>query len=139
VTIPIEASDRGVSFPFLVKKNAETRTSSSLQSIVKKNPEHLPTVQACWEACERFVLCATIALGLLQLIALKFSEFVWAHNVLYLRTQSRELPSDRTVKHVLTALPLCQDNCPSSKMASFKRSMRNLAHLSVKIVTKMAD
>jgi hypothetical protein len=67
-------------------------------------PEHLTTVAACWEAYERFVLCAMIAQGLLQLIALKFGDAVWQQHTLYLRTQSRELPSERSVRHVLTVL-----------------------------------
>ena len=50
------------------------------------------------------MLCAMIAQGLLQLIALKFGDSVWQQHTLYLRTQSRELPSERTLRHVLTAI-----------------------------------
>jgi hypothetical protein len=64
-------------------------------------PQYLPTVEACWQAYETFVLCAAIAQGLLQLIALQFGSLVWQHHRLYLRTQSRELPSEKTVKQVL--------------------------------------
>jgi hypothetical protein len=71
-------------------------------------PEHLPRVQACWQAYETFVLCAAIAQGLLQLIALQFGAMVWQHHRLYLRTQSRELPSEKTVKQVLLPLILKQ-------------------------------
>ena len=66
--------------------------------------EHLPQVQACWQAYEIFVLCAAIAHGLLQLIALQFSSLVWQHHRLYLRTQSRPLPSEKTVRQVLAPL-----------------------------------
>lgn len=59
---------------------------------------------ACWDAFERFVLCAAIAQGLLQLIALRFQTQVWQHYTLYLRTQSRPLPSERTVKQVMAAM-----------------------------------
>ncbi|MDX1506398.1 MAG: transposase [Spongiibacter sp.] len=59
------------------------------------------TVKACWQAYETFVLCAAIAHGLLQLIALRFGALVWQHHRLYLRTQSRALPSEKTVKQVL--------------------------------------
>jgi hypothetical protein len=45
-----------------------------------------------------------IAQGLLQLIALKFGDSVWQQHTLYLRTQSRELPSERTVKHVFAVI-----------------------------------
>ena len=67
-------------------------------------PKHLPTVMACWQAYETFVLCAAIAQGLLQLIALRFSPLVWQHHTLYLRTQSRQLPSEKTVKQVLAPI-----------------------------------
>ena len=62
---------------------------------------HLSTVAACWQAYETFVLCAAIAHGLLQLIALRFSALVWQQHRLYLRTQSRALPSEKTVQQVL--------------------------------------
>lgn len=62
---------------------------------------HLSTVEACWHAYETFVLCAAIAHGLLQLIALRFGSLVWQHHRLYLRTQSRALPSEKTVQQVL--------------------------------------
>jgi hypothetical protein len=76
---------------------------------LKKPPrEHLATVQACWQAYETFVLCAMIAQGLLQLMALNYGEIIWQQHTLYLRTQSRELPSEKTVKHVFTAIFLKQ-------------------------------
>lgn len=62
---------------------------------------HVRTVEACWQAYEIFVLCAAIAQGLLQLIALRFGSLVWQQHRLYLRTQSRALPSEKTVKQVL--------------------------------------
>ena len=58
-------------------------------------------VATCWDAYERFVLCAAIAHGLLQLIVLSFGTTVWLHHTLYLRTQSRSLPSEKTVKQVI--------------------------------------
>lgn len=64
-------------------------------------PSQVRTVQACWQAYETFVLCAAIALGLLQFIALNFETAVWSKHALYLRTQSRTLPSEKTVKQVL--------------------------------------
>lgn len=71
-------------------------------------PEHQPQIHACWQAYEIFVLCAAIAQGLLQLIALRFGSHVWQHASFYLRTQSRALPSERTVKQVLVPLILQQ-------------------------------
>ena len=82
----------------------QSRRPISNRYLKKPQPEHLATVEACWEAYERFVLCAMIAQGILQLIALKFGESVWQQNTHYLRTQSRELPTERTVKHVFAAI-----------------------------------
>ena len=64
-------------------------------------PAQIATVSACWNACEVFVFCAALALGLLQLMGLQFQTTVWQHHGWYLRTQSRALPSERTVKQVL--------------------------------------
>lgn len=63
--------------------------------------ECLKTVTACWDAYEIFVFCACVAHGLLQLIALRFESQVWQHQVLYLRTRSRTLPSEKTVRQVI--------------------------------------
>ena len=63
--------------------------------------EHQASVRACWNAYEVFVLCAAIALGLLQLMALRFTTDIWQQHHWYLRTQSRALPSERTVRQVL--------------------------------------
>lgn len=65
---------------------------------------NLPTVQLCWEACERFVMLGAISLGILQLIALKFPRSIWEHFDVYLRTRSREIPSERTVKCVIGSM-----------------------------------
>ena len=48
------------------------------------------------------------ALGLLQLIALKYQDTIWSEHPLYLRTQSRDLPSEKTVKQILAPLFLKQ-------------------------------
>lgn len=66
--------------------------------------QHLPTVAACWQAMETFVLCASIATGLLQLFSLQYHEGLWKQQVLYLRTRSRELPSENTVRQILAPL-----------------------------------
>ncbi len=63
--------------------------------------QQVKTVQACWQSYETFVLCACIAVGLLQFISLNFGADVWSKHQLYLRTQSRELPSEKTVKQIL--------------------------------------
>ena len=61
-------------------------------------------VERCWQAYERFVLLGAISLGLLQLIALKFSEDVRNNFTAYIGTRSRDLPSERTTKCVLSSL-----------------------------------
>jgi len=71
-------------------------------------PNHTNTIQACWQAYETFVLCASIAVGLLQFIALNFQDTVWAEHRLYLRTQSRDLPSEKTVKQIIAQLFIMQ-------------------------------
>ena len=79
--------------------------------------EQLHTVERCWNAYERFVLCAAIALGLLQLIALRFESQIWQQHTLYLRTQSRSLPSERTVKQLLAPQLLKQFvNLPTNRI-----------------------
>ena len=50
------------------------------------------------------MLLGAISLGLLQLIALKFSEYVWNNFTAYIRTRFRDLPSERTTKCVLSSL-----------------------------------
>lgn len=74
------------------KKNADLK---------RPQAQHVPAVQRTWLACERFVMLGCVALGMLQLIALKFQGPIWASFTCYLRTRSRALPSERTVKEVL--------------------------------------
>jgi hypothetical protein len=63
--------------------------------------QHLAEVHQTWQACEGFVMLGCIALGMLQLIALKCPGQIWAAFTRFLRTRSRVLPSERTVKEVL--------------------------------------
>jgi hypothetical protein len=63
--------------------------------------QHVAEVHQTWRACEGFVMLGCIALGLLQLVALKFQGPIWAAFTRFLRTRSRALPSERTVKDVL--------------------------------------
>lgn len=84
--------------------------------------ERQPTVAACWQAYEVFVFCALVAHGLLQLIALRFGVEVWQQHHLYLRTRSRDLPSEKTVRQVLATLVLKQflDLPPNSLIAQIR-------------------
>ncbi len=67
-------------------------------------PQAIAKVELCWQAYERFALLGSIALGLLQIISLKDTDNVWSNFDAYLRTRSRQLPSERTVKHVVARL-----------------------------------
>jgi hypothetical protein len=49
-------------------------------------------------------MIGSIALGLLQLISLKYQNSVWREFQGFLRTKSRSLPSERTVKFVIANL-----------------------------------
>jgi hypothetical protein len=64
----------------------------------------IPKVRRCWEAYERFVMLGAVSLGILQMTALKYTAPVWGQFDAYLRTRSRTLPSERTVKHVIARL-----------------------------------
>jgi hypothetical protein len=82
----------------LPRHSRKPRKNATLKAPPK---EHLESVRRTWQACERFVMLGCIAVGLLQLVALKFPEQVWDGFRMFLRTRSRTLPSERTVKAVL--------------------------------------
>jgi len=88
--------------------------------------ERQPAVAACWQAYEVFVFCALVAQGLLQLIALRFGAEVWQQHHLYLRTRSRDLPSEKTVRQVLATLVLKQllDLPQNSVIAQIRRAFQ---------------
>jgi DDE superfamily endonuclease len=89
-------------FRFWSKKMPRhSRRPTTNRTLTAPAAQDLGTVQHCWEAYERFVMLGAIALGLLQLIALKFSTTIWQQHVGFLRTRSRTLPSERTVKQVI--------------------------------------
>ena len=50
------------------KKNSELNKPKN--SVIK-------TVRSCWEACKRFVMLGAIALGILQMLSLKFCDSIW--------------------------------------------------------------
>jgi hypothetical protein len=87
------------------KHSRKPKSNKTQQAPQAKNAK---TVQACWDATERFVNLGAISLGLLQLIALKFPEEIWSRFEGFLRTRSRYIPSERTVKMVIANL-LVQD------------------------------
>lgn len=90
------------------------------KDLIKPSPAALPKIKNCWEAYERFVMMGAISLGLLQILALKFNSTIWKQFDVYLRTQSRNLPSERTVKYVISRL-LIQDLCTSAPSAIIRK------------------
>jgi len=96
-------------FRFWTKKMpSHSRKPCSNKNLKKPQPEDIEKVHTCWRAYESFVLCGAIAQGLLQLIALKFKESVWQQHCLYLRTKSRDLPSEKTVKQIFSQIVTTQ-------------------------------
>ena len=81
-----------------------SRRPTTNRDLMPPKPEHLQQVKACWQAMETFVFCACVAAGLLQLFSLKYSDGLWQRQVLYLRTRSRELPSENTVRQILAPM-----------------------------------
>jgi len=67
----------------------------------------LKNVKLCWEAFERFVMLGAIAQGLLQMLSLKYKAQVWKKSWAFIRTKSRELPSEKTVKQLIAPLIVC--------------------------------
>lgn len=88
--------------------------------------ERQPTVAACWQAYEVFVFCAVVAQGLLQLIALRFGPEVWQQHRFYLRTRSRDLPSEKTVRQVLApqVIKPLLDLPPNSLIAQIRHAFQ---------------
>lgn len=78
-----------------------SRRPGSNQHLKTPSPEGLEVVKQCWQAMERFVLCGCIATGLLQWLSIKYQSLLWDQQILYLRTRSRELPSENTVRQIL--------------------------------------
>ncbi len=81
-----------------------SRKPGKNKDLIIPSSEDIKTVKLCQDAYERFTMSAAISLGLLQLTALKYPQAVRSRFDVYLRTRSRELPSERTVKSVMTRL-----------------------------------
>ncbi len=95
----------GFSCHFWSKKMPRhTRKPRKNSELMSPNENDIQTVQSCWDAMERFVNLGGIALGMLQLISLHFTKNIWNSFVGYLRTRSRDIPSERTTKSVMSNL-----------------------------------
>lgn len=82
----------------------QTRKPRKNKDIVYPDDKAIQKIQSCWNAIEGFVNIAAISLGVLQLVSLKFSDEIWNRFEGYLRTRSRAIPSERTVKNVMSSL-----------------------------------
>ncbi|KPA12725.1 conserved hypothetical protein, membrane [Candidatus Magnetomorum sp. HK-1] len=92
-------------YRFWTKKlPAESRKPKKNKKLKNPPTTSLPTIKKCWDAYEKFVMLGVISLGLLQLISLKFSESVWNQFSGFLRSRSRDIPSERTSKIVISNL-----------------------------------
>lgn len=111
-----------------------SRKPKKNQTLKQPTEESLQHVESCWACYERFVMVAAIALGLLQLIALKFPGDVWQRFNSFLRTCSRLIPSERTVKDVVGQM-LLEDFLSVAPSATMKE-IRDRFHADQKTVQK---
>ena len=58
----------------LPRHSRKPRKNSELK---KPGDDVINTIRGCWEACERFVMLGAIALGILQMLLLKFCDSIW--------------------------------------------------------------
>ena len=92
-------------YRFWTKKlPAESRRPKKNKKQKSPPADCLTTIKNCWNAYERFAMLGAISLGLLQLISLNFSESIWNNFSSFLRTRSRDIPSERTAKLVVSNL-----------------------------------
>ena len=116
----------GFSCHFWSKKmprhSRKPRKNSELMS---PNDNDIQIAQSCWNAMEGFVNIGGIALGLLQLISLQFSKNIWNSFVGYLRTFSRDIPSERTTKSVISNLLITDllKVSPTATMRTIRKSI----------------
>jgi hypothetical protein len=109
---------------YLPRHSRRPKTNHDLKP---PKPEYLQQVLACWRAMEVFVFCACVAAGLLQLFSLKYKDGLWQRRVLYLRTRSRELPSENTVRQILAPMLAREFNrsCQNSLWRQIKESINS--------------
>ncbi|MDM8537828.1 transposase [Desulfobacterales bacterium HSG17] len=95
------------SYRFWSKMMPKHSRKPKTNKLLKTVPECcLDNVKRCWEAYERFVMLGAISLGILSLIAIRYKDKIWEQFDGYLRTRSREYPSERTVRYVIARLIL---------------------------------
>ncbi len=101
-----------------------SRTPKSNKTLQGPETPHLESVTGRWLACEGFVMLGAIAQGLLQLVAVKYPEAVWGHFDAFLRTRSRHLPSEATVRHVISRM--IRDDFLALRPSAIMQEIRHL-------------
>jgi hypothetical protein len=81
-----------------------SRAPKSNETLQGPDIPQVESVRGRWRAYEGLVMLGAIAQGVLQLLAVKYPETVWAHFDAFLRTRSRHLPSEATVRHVIARM-----------------------------------
>jgi hypothetical protein len=107
---------------YIERQSRKPKKNATLKA---PHEDHLEAVQSTWKACEGLVMLGCIALGFLQLIALRFDAHIWSTFTHFLRTRRRVLPSERTVKVVL-AQELLKDFF-SLRPSAMMQEIRDLA------------
>jgi len=65
------------------------------------DPDDQKKILGCIKAIEGFMVCSSIAMGIVQLISLRESENDNLQKLRYLRTQSKNVPSEGTVMYYI--------------------------------------
>lgn len=107
---------------YIERQSRKPKKNATLKA---PHEDHLEAVQSTWKACEGFVMLGCIALGFLQLTAIRFDAHIWSTFTHFLRTRRRVLPSERTVKVVL-AQELLKDFF-SLRPSAMMQEIRDLA------------
>jgi hypothetical protein len=112
-----------------------SRTPKSNDTLQGPAATQAESVRSRWLACEGFVMLGAIAQGLLQLLAVKYPETVWAHFDAFLRTRSRYLPSEATVRHVIARM--IRDDFLALRPSATMQEIRHLSPGSASEVEQM--
>jgi hypothetical protein len=99
------------------------RPSKNSEQPEPQSDKDAKKIKNCWNAYERFMMCGLIATGILQICALKFPKETWAQHNFFIRTKSRALPSEKTVKMIL-APRLISIFINVSKQADFMKILK---------------
>jgi hypothetical protein len=116
----------------LPRHSGTPKSNDTLQGPAATQAE---SVRSRWLACEGFVMLGAIAQGLLQLLAVKYPETVWAHFDAFLRTRSRHLPSEATVRHVIARM--IRDDFLALRPSATMQEIRHLCPGSASEVEQM--